>query len=135
MEQNQETSPQPRPLEMDPVLDSTPAVPAIEQDPKMLPLQPGPGAIPSIKPTTKPKAPATRANWVNTLWADVSGQLRRFSVISSDLFDGLLLKKNTYVGSLICTEMVSLAFSPRLPFEPTSDAGADADAVFAAYEI
>ena len=67
---------------------------------------------PTLEMRTTPKyvtkiKPATRADWVNALWADVSGQLRRYSVISPDLFDGLLLKKDTATGSLILRDLVS----------------------------
>lgn len=55
--------------------------------------------------TTKSKVFTTRADWVNTLWADISGQFRRFSVISNDLFDGLLLKRDTVTGSWILREL------------------------------
>ncbi len=65
------------------------------------------------KSTTRAKAPATRADWVNTLWADISGQLRRFAVISNDLFDGLLLKRDTEIGMFILREVVSMpCFAP-----------------------
>ena len=74
--------------------------------------------IPAVRPTpksvTKQKT-ASRADWVNTLWADISGQLRRFSVISPDLFDGLLLKKDTTTGTLILRDLVSSpCFTPSL---------------------
>ena len=71
--------------------------------------------IPAVRPTpksvTKTKT-ASRADWVNTLWADISGQLRRASVISPDLFDGLLLKKDITIGALILRDLVS---SPCFP--------------------
>ena len=72
--------------------------PIIQQ--QILPVRPTP------KYVTKTKIPS-RADWVNTLWADISGQLRRFSVISPDLFDGLLLKKDTTTGTLILRDLVS----------------------------
>ena len=74
----------------------------------LLPVRPTP------KYVTKTKT-ASRADWVNTLWADISGQLRRVSVISPDLFDGLLLKKDTATGALILRDLVSLPwFTPSL---------------------
>ena len=69
---------------------------------------------PTPKYVTKTKTPS-RADWVNTLWADISGQLRRFSVISPDLFDGLLLRKDTTTGALILRDLVSSpCFTPSL---------------------
>ena len=116
---NHETVLSRQPLGMNLALESTAEynVPQTlaEQHQKILPAQqalqirskPWPGT--QLKaPTNKPRSPTTRANWVNTLWADISGQLRRFSVISSDLFDGLLLKKDTTTGLLIVSELVSL---------------------------
>ena len=87
--------------------------------PKILAVRPTP------KSATKTKT-ASRADWVNTLWADISGQLRRFSVISPDLFDGLLLKKDTSTGALILRDLVS---SPCFTFN------ANANAVCAAQQI
>lgn len=88
-------------------------VPQIEQHPKDLSLWQAPEIKSKPEPASKAKAPMTRANWVNTLWADISGQLRRFAVISSDLFDGLLLKRDTATGSFILGELVSLTgFAP-----------------------
>lgn len=57
------------------------------------------------KPPTKPKHP--RGAWVNNLWADVSGQMRRLAVITPDLFDGLLLSRSSATGSSLLQEMVS----------------------------
>ena len=109
MEQNHETLP---PLKMDSALEPTAEsrnsqMPEIEYPKTSLPQQTL-VMRPNLKSTVKIKAPTTRANWVNTLWADISGQLRRFSVISNDLFDGLLLKRDTVTGSLILREVVSM---------------------------
>ena len=85
--------------------------------------------ISAVRPTpkyaTKTKT-TSRADWVNTLWADISGQLRRFSVISPDLFDGLLLKKDTTTGMLILRDLVS---------PPCFTFNANANAVCAAPQI
>lgn len=110
MAQNHDLQPSPQPLEMHSTLDNTAEdrVPQIEQHPNDLPIWQAPEIKSKPEPANKAKAPVTRANWVNALWADISGQLRRFSVISSDLFDGLLLKRNTATGSFILREMVSL---------------------------
>ncbi len=126
-EQNKDTLPPPRPLEMDSVVQSTaevrvPHMPEIQQRPQIpLPQQAMEVSL-NHKPTTKPKAPATRADWVNALWADISGQLRRFSVISSELFDGLLLKRHTFTGSLILSELVSLSCFASSLVNSTRDA-------------
>lgn len=115
IEQNLETLPSPQPLKMDSNLDTTAEdrVPQIEQHPKMLPLQQVLEMNSNRGPTIIAKAPMNRANWVNALWADISGQLRRFAVISHDLFDGLLLKRDTDTGLLILGELVSLpCFAP-----------------------
>lgn len=114
--QNPEMQPPPQPMEIYPTLESTasarvPHTPQIALLPKPLPPQQSMSMTLNPKPTTKSKAPMTRANWVNTLWADISGQLRRWAVISSDLFDGLLLRKDTKTGSLILREFVSLPYS------------------------
>ncbi|KAF6232247.1 hypothetical protein HO173_009630 [Letharia columbiana] len=77
----------------------------MEQHPKASIPQQNLEMKPTAKSTIKPKALATRADWVNILWADISGQLRRSSVISADLFDGLVLKKDTATGSLILREL------------------------------
>lgn len=109
MEQNQETLPPPQHLETNSAVEST----SESEAPQMAEIEPNSNISPpqqtremklSIRSTTTP-----RAGWVNTLWADVSGQLRRLSVISNDLFDGLLLKKSTPTGSLILKELVSTA--------------------------
>ena len=112
IEQNRETLPSPQPLKMDSSPDTTAEyrVPQIEQHPKLLPLQQVLEMKSDRGPTTIAKAPMTRANWVNALWADISGQLRRFAVISHDLFDGLLLKRDTDTGLLILGELVSLPY-------------------------
>ena len=92
---------------------------------------------PTLEMRTTPKyvtkiKTATRADWVNALWADVSGQLRRYSVISPDLFDGLLLKKDTATGSLILRDLVSPpCFTLSLRKKPNENA----DAVCAALQI
>lgn len=115
IEQNLETLPSPQPLKMDSNLDTTAEdrVPQIEQHPKMLPLQQVLEMNSNRGPSIIAKAPMNRANWVNALWADISGQLRRFAVISHDLFDGLLLKRDTDTGLLILGELVSLpCFAP-----------------------
>ena len=75
---------------------------------QILPVRPTPQYV------TKTKT-ASRADWVNTLWADISGQLRRVSVISPDLFDGLLLKKDTATGALILRDLVSSQFFTTSP--------------------
>ena len=118
MEQDCQTLPPPQTLEMESALESTAEssiiqMPEIEQHPKIQTPQRTLERILNPRSTTKPKAPTTRADWVNTFWADVSAQLRRFSVISNDLFDGLLLKRDTVTGSLILGELVSMAcFAP-----------------------
>ena len=115
MAQNHDLQPSQQPLKMDSTLVTTAEdrVPQIKQHPKALPLQQALEIKSKPEPANKAKAPLTRANWVNTLWADISGQLRRFAVISSDLFDGLLLKRDTATGSFILRELVSLAgFAP-----------------------
>lgn len=118
MDQNHETLPLPQPLEIDSALESTAEfrylqMLEINQHPKLPPPQQTQEMKLNPTSTTKSKALTTRADWVNTFWADVSGQLRRFSVISDDLFDGLLLKRDTATGSLILREMVSMpCFAP-----------------------
>ena len=111
MEQNRDILTPPQPLKADSSLDTTAkdGVPHIEQAAKSLPLQQPLEIKWKPGPATKVKAPMTRANWVNAFWADISGQLRRLAVISSDLFDGLLLKRDTATGSFILGELVSLA--------------------------
>lgn len=105
MEQNHETQPEVKPVEMGPASEPT----AESQNPKTS--QQNLAIRSNPKSTTRAKAP--RADWVNTLWADISGQLRRFAVISNDLFDGLLLKRDTKIGSFILREVVSMpCFAP-----------------------
>ena len=115
MEQNPSPPPPPpqRP-QMDPSYQSNvqhgvSQMPNTEQHPRILaPKQTAPLTTPKpIPPPYPPKPPITRGNWVNAFWADISGQLRRLSVISGDLFDGLLLRRTTHTGSLILNELVS----------------------------
>lgn len=115
MAQNHDPQPSPHPVSMDTTLENNveDRVSQIGQHPQNLSLWQAPGIVSKPEPAIKAKAPATRANWVNTLWADISGQLRRFAVISSDLFDGLLLKRDTITGSFILHELVSLTGFPR----------------------
>ena len=118
MEQDCQTLLPPQTLEMESALESTAEssiirMPEIEQHPKIQIPQRTLENKSNPRSTAKPKAPTTRADWVNTFWADVSAQLRRFSVISDDLFDGLLLKRDTVTGSLILGELVIMArFAP-----------------------
>ena len=115
MEQNHQTQPEVKPLEMGLASKLTAQfrAPQMAQDPKTSLAQQSLAIRSNPKPTTGAKAPAPRADWVNTLWADISGQLRRFAVISNDLFDGLLLKRDTGIGMFILREVVSMpCFAP-----------------------
>lgn len=108
-----------QPMEMNSASQSVtqamaPQMPGIAQYPKIPFPQQTLGMKSTPRPTTKPKAFATRADWVNTFWADISGQLRRLAVISDDLFDGLLLRRDTVTGSWIFRELVGvLCFAPN----------------------
>lgn len=125
MEQIPKTLPPPPAAEMDSSFESNPK-PGVAQMPEtaQFPKPPPPQRTLEMRPmpnsTTKPRASTARADWVNTLWADVSGQLRRFAVISNDLFDGLLLRRDTITGSLVLRELVSncRAFVPGLLSKP-----------------
>ena len=111
MEQYNEMLPPLQPLGMV-YVDESAASKASEQNRKIEPPQQIPEIESSPKSTLRRKATTNRADWVKALWADISGQLRRLSVISNDLFDGLVLKKDTATGLLILSELVSmLAFN------------------------
>lgn len=115
MEQSQETLPQQKPLEMNSALESTaesgPTQTADnEQDSKISPpqqtMEMNSSPVSSTTPGTfRIRLCRNRASWVNIFWADVSGQLRRLSVISNNLFGGLLLKRETDLGSLLLKEL------------------------------
>ena len=108
MEQNH-ASPQPPTTESRLNTAAEDRIPQTGQLPQIPPLWPALELKSNVVGTAvRPKAPMTRADWVNALWADISGQLRRLSVISSDLFDGLLLRRETATGSFLVGELVSL---------------------------
>ena len=115
MEQDHEVAPSPQTPTIDSPLNDAAEdrVPQMAQLPQIPPLWPALEVRSNVVPAIKPKPPMTRANWVNAFWADISGQLRRLSVVSSDLFDGLLLRRETAAGSFILRELVSLlCFAP-----------------------
>ena len=115
MEQNH-ASPQPPTTESPLNTAAEDRIPQTGQLPQIPPLWPALELKSNVVGTAlRPKAPMTRAEWVNALWADISGQLRRLSVISSDLFDGLLLRRETATGSFLVGELVSLpCFAPSV---------------------
>ena len=117
MEQNTEFALSPQPPTIDSPLNTAAEdrVPQMGQLPQIPPLWPALEIKSNPVPAVRPKAPMTRAEWVNAFWADISGQLRRLSVISSDLFDGLLLRRDTATGSFLFGELVSLpCFAPSV---------------------
>ena len=118
MEQNQETLPPPQHLETNSALESTGEPGESKQNSRFSPPKQTLEMESSLRLTTTLRTSRTRADWVNTLWADVSGQLRRLSVISNDLFDGLLLKRYTPTGSLILKELVSTECFAHLSVKP-----------------
>ena len=121
MEQNHEVAPSPQPPTINVPLDTATEdrIPQMGQLPEILPLRPALEMKSNLVPAVRPKASMTsmtRAEWVNALWADISGQIRRRSVVSSELFDGLLLRRETATGSFLLGELVSLPcfFAPSV---------------------
>ena len=94
--------------------DTLPQVPQTKHL-RVLPLQQALGTTPNPVPISNHKALRSRADWVNAMFADISGQLRRHSVISTLLFEGILLQKKTVTGSLILKELVRMpCYTPSL---------------------
>ena len=113
MAQNHNFAPSPHLPTTNPPLNTAAedSFPQMGQLPQIPPLWPALELKSNFVPAAiRPKAPMTRAEWVNTFWADISGQLRRLSVISSELFDGLLLRRETATGSFLLAELVSSPF-------------------------
>ena len=110
MSENQKAPP-PKIQQIDSTIEST-----AEDRLLILPLQQALETTSKAMPTSKNKTTPCRADWVNTLFADISGQLRRHSVIASDLFEGLLLSKTTVTGLLILKELVCLLYPLSLSF-------------------
>ena len=110
MEQNHDVAPSPLPPTINPPLNTAAEdrIPQMAQLPQIPPLWPALEMKSNPAPAIRPKPPLTRADWVNAFWADISAQLRRLSVISDELFDGLLLRRETATGSFIFGELVSL---------------------------
>lgn len=122
MEPNHKTLP-PSLVEMNSGFDYSaesraPQMPEMQQQPKISPSPQTPAMKSPPRPIVKAMILTTRADWVNTLWVDISSQLRRLSVISDDLFDGLLLKRNTFTGSVILRELVSIVLCPICQSKP-----------------
>ena len=112
MEPNHEAPPPPELQDIDSIIEST-AEDRLLQIPHMKhlgvqPLQHALQTAPNPVPISKHKALRSRADWVNAMFADISGQLRRHSVISTLLFEGILLNKKTVTGLLIMKELVRM---------------------------